>query len=267
MKKRHFLAILSGITISLAIPLAIPCLFQQKTLIQPVLGQSHTLTISAAISLKDALNKVKAEYQKKDPKTTVIFNFGSSGSLQQQIEQGAPVDVFISAANKQMDALESKTLLLPNSRRTLTTNQLVLITSKTDKSINKFVDLSKPTVTKIALGEAKSVPAGQYSEAVLKFYHIFGQVKSKIIYGKDVRQVLTYVETGNVNAGLVYLTDAKTSSQVRIAAIAPKDSHPPIVYPIAILKDSKNPDIAKAFDTFLANNTSKAIFKKYGFGT
>ena len=262
MKKRHFLAFYIGITF---------CLFssyfwQQNLIIQPASTQSTKLTVSAAISLKDSLEEIKTLYQKKDPKVQITYNFGSSGSLQQQIEQGAPVDIFISAANKQMDALEAKNLLLVGSRRNLITNQLVLITSKKEKNINKFLDLTKPGNTKIALGEPNSVPAGKYGEQVLKFYKILDQVKSKIVYAKDVRQVLTYVETENVNAGLVYITDAKTSQQVRIAAIALKDSHSAIVYPVAILKDSKNPGAAKEFDKFLKSNASKTIFKKYGFG-
>lgn len=233
----------------------------------PVFAQSSSLTVSAAISLKDALAEIKRLYQKSPPNVQITYNFGSSGSLQQQIEQGAPVDIFISAANKQMDALESQNLLLPNSRHTLVTNQLVLITPKSENIVTKIQDLTKPEVTKIALGEPKSVPAGKYSEEVLKYYKILDQVKSKIIYGKDVRQVLTYVETGNVNAGLVYATDAKTSTKVRIVATAPQQSHSPIVYPIAILKDSKNQNTAKAFDKFLISNQAKNVFKKYGFGT
>lgn len=262
MQKRHFLALLSGIAVSLIIPY----IFQQNQLIKPVFAQSNTLTISAAITLKESLEEIKILYQKKQPSAKITYNFGSSGSLQQQIEQGAPVDIFISAANKQMDSLEKKNLLLPGSRHNLLTNQLVLITPKTEKNVNKFTDLTKPAVTKIALGEPNSSPAGKYGEEVLEFYKILDRVKPKIIYGKDVRQVLTYVETGNVNAGLVYLTDAKTSTQIRIAATAPKESHAPIVYPIAILKGSKNPDAAKTFDKFLNSNQSKTIFKKYGFG-
>jgi molybdate transport system substrate-binding protein len=263
MKKRYFLAFCLGITF---------CLFssyfwQHNILIQPASAQSTNLTISAAISLKDSLEEIKTLYQKKDPKIQITYNFGSSGSLQQQIEQGAPVDIFISAANKQMDALESKNLLLAGTRRNLVTNQLVLIISKKEKNVNKFSDLTKPDINKIALGEPKSVPAGKYAEEVLKFYKVLDQIKSKIVYAKDVRQVLTYVETENVNAGLVYITDAKTSQKVRIAAIAPKESHSPIVYPLAILKESKNPAAAKAFDQFLKHNQSKTIFKKYGFGT
>lgn len=229
-------------------------------------AQLPTVTVSAAISLKDALEDIKNQYTQKEPKVTITYNFGSSGSLQQQIEQGAPVDIFISAAAKQMDALESKQFLLAKTRRNLATNQLVLITPKSEKMLTKFQDLTKPSVTKIALGEPRSVPAGQYGEEVLKYFKILNSVKSKMIYGKDVRQVLTYVETGNVNAGLVYRTDAQITNRVRVAAIAPQASHRPIVYPMAILKASKNPQAAKAFSQFLTSPTSQAILKKYGFG-
>jgi len=232
-----------------------------------VATEPSSLTVSAAISLKDALEEIKPLYQKEKPQVEITYNFGSSGSLWQQIEQGAPVDLFISAANKQIDDLESKQKLLTDSRKILVTNQLVLITNKNQNNVNKFEDLTKAEITKIVLGEPKSVPAGKYGEEVLKYYKILDQVKSKIIYGKDVRQILTYVETENVNAGLVYITDAKTSEKVRIAMTAPQDSHSKIVYPIAILKDSKNPDIAKTFEDFLLSNTSKTIFEKYGFGT
>jgi molybdate transport system substrate-binding protein len=263
MKKKRIFTFLVGFLLVLLTGL----MSSNSSLIFPVSAQSTNITISAAISLKDSLEEIKILYQKKAPKAQITYNFASSGSLQQQIEQGAPVDIFISAANKQMDTLESKNLLLSSSRHNLVTNQLVLITAKNEKNINKFSDLTKPTINKIALGEPKSVPAGKYGEEVLKFYKILDKINSKIVYAKDVRQVLTYVETENVNAGLVYITDAKPSEKVRIAAIAPKESHSPIVYPIAILKDSKNLDTAKAFDQFLKSNQSKTIFKKYGFGT
>lgn len=259
MKKKQVLTFLAGILLTFLLGVV----SGYSPLTTPVSAQSSSLTVSAAISLKDALQEIKTLYQ---PKAQITYNFGSSGSLQQQIEQGAPVDIFISAANKQMDALQSKNLLLTGSRHTLVTNQLVLITPKSEKSINNFQDLTKPGI-KIALGEPRSVPAGQYGEEVLKYYKILDKVKSKIIYGKDVRQMLTYIETGNVNAALVYVTDAKTSQQVRIAATAPPNSHSPIVYPIAILKDSKNPNAAKAFEQFILSNQSKNVFKKYGFGT
>jgi len=250
---------------AIALTFVLAVMSNRFSLTAPVAAQSGNITISAAISLKDALTEIKTLYQKTQPQVQVVYNFGASGSLQQQIEQGAPVDIFISAANKQMDALQAKNLLLPGSRRTLVTNRLVLITPSSEKKINNFQDLTKPEISKIAIGEPKSVPAGQYSEEVLRFYKILDQVRPKIIYAKDVRQVLTYVETGNVNAGLVYQTDAKTSNQVRIVATAPPESHAPIVYPMAILKNSKNPNVAKTFDQFLLSNQSKNVFKKYGF--
>lgn len=261
MKKKNFLIFCLGIIFFLLFSY----IWQQNVLIQTTSAQSSNLTISAAISLKDSLEEIKNLYQKRNPKAQITCNFGSSGSLQQQIEQGAPVDIFISAANKQMNALETKNFLLTGFRRKLITNQLVLITPKNEKIVNNFQDLTKPGITKIALGEPKSVPAGKYAEEVLNYFKIFDLVKNKLIYAKDVRQILTYVETENVNAGFVYLTDAKTSKKVRIAIKTPKESHAPIVYSIAILKDSKNPDMAKAFYIFLNSNSSKTIFKKYGF--
>lgn len=260
-KSIPFLAIVFFLTLVLALILG-----QILTVVKnPV--DSVQLTVSAAISLKETLQEIQNLYQTKQPNIQIFYNFGSSGSLQQQIEQGAPVDLFISAGKKQMDTLQSQNLLLPQSRLNLLTNQMVLITPKTEQTINQFQDLTQPEVKKIALGEPRSVPAGQYGEEVLKYYHIFDIIKPKIIYGKDVRQVLTYVETANVNAGLVYVTDAQSSNLVRIAATAPNESHQPIVYPVAILKDSKNITETQAFLQFLSSNSAKTIFKKYGFGT
>ena len=250
IKRRTILAFLLGLT---------------ATRLKPVLAQSNNLTISAAISLQEALEEIKTIYQKSS-KVEINYNFASSGALQQQIEQGAPVDIFISAAKKQMDALEAKKLLIPGTRRNLLTNQLVLITPKQNQTITKLTDLTKPEVAKIAVGEPRSVPAGQYADEVFKYYKIQDILQPKLIYGKDVRQVLTYVETGNVDAGLVYLTDAKKSNQVRIATKISPDAHQAIVYPVAIIKDTKNLLAAKDFLKFLSSNQAKDVFKKYGFG-
>jgi molybdate transport system substrate-binding protein len=229
--------------------------------------QPVPLMVSAAISLKDALEEIQPIYQKTHQDVELIYNFSSSGSLQQQIEQGAPVDIFISAANKQMDALESKKLLLAGTRQKLLTNQLVLVTPKNEKLINKIQDLTQTNVEKIAMGEPNSVPAGSYAEEVIKYYKILDKIKSKLIYAKNVRQVLSYIETGNVNAGFVYLSDAKTSREIRLVEIFSKNSHSPIVYPIAVLRDSKNPKIAKELSQFLLTHSAKKVFNKYGFGT
>jgi len=222
------------------------------------------LTVSAAISLKGSLEEIKNIYE-TEKKDKITYNFGSSGSLQQQIEQGAPVDVFISAGTKQMNALEAKNLLLPDSRKNLLKNQLVLITPKSVTNISSFEDLTKADINKIAVGDPQSVPAGQYAEEALKYYQVLEQVKSKLVYTKNVTQVLNYVESGNVDAGIVYITDAKTSDKVSVVAIAVPESHSEIVYPLSIIKASQQIEAAKEYVEFILGEKAKKVFEKYGF--
>jgi molybdate transport system substrate-binding protein len=224
------------------------------------------LTVSAAISLKDALDEAKQIYTTENPNVTIAVNYGASGSLQLQIEQGAPVDVFLSAAPKQMDALATKGLLLEGTRKDLLRNEVVLIVPKDSSlAISSFQDLTRADVKQVALGEPVTVPAGQYAKEVLTSLGIYDAVNSKAILGKDVRQVLTYVETGNVDAGIVYATDAMSSTKVKVVATAPAKSHAPVIYPAAVIKASKNPAAARAFLDFLAGPRGQAIFQKHGF--
>lgn len=224
------------------------------------------LTVSAAISLKNALDEVKQAYADENPGVSVAINYGASGTLQIQIEEGAPVDVFISAAPKQMDALDAKGMLLEGTRRDLLRNEVVLIVPKDSAAgISSFQDLTRPSVKQVALGEPTTVPAGQYAKEVLANLGIYDAVNSKAILAKDVRQVLTYVETGNVDAGIVYSTDALSSSKVKVVAQAPEKSHAPVVYPVAVIKGSKNASAAKQFVAFLSGPKAAAIFQKYGF--
>ncbi|HXX19366.1 MAG TPA: molybdate ABC transporter substrate-binding protein [Candidatus Acidoferrum sp.] len=224
------------------------------------------ITVSAAISLKNALDDVKQAYAVESPGVSIATNYGASGTLQLQIEQGAPVDVFISAAPKQMDALETKGLLLEGTRKDLLRNEVVLIVPKDSATgISSFQDLTQPSVKQIALGEPTTVPAGQYAKEVLTNLGIYDTVSAKAVLAKDVRQVLTYVETGNVDAGIVYATDALASSKVKVVAQAPENSHTPVLYPVAVIKDSKNPLAAKQFATFLSSRAAAGIFQKYGF--
>jgi molybdate transport system substrate-binding protein len=226
------------------------------------------LTISAAASMKDALLEIQTIYEKEKPGVHLIFNFGASGSLQQQIENGAPVDVFISAAEKQVNDLEAKKLLLDNSRVMLVENAVVLIVPKDSKLKGDFKILTTDKVKKIALGETKSVPVGQYSLEIFNKLGIKDAIMPKAVFAKDVREVLTWVETGNVDAGIVYKTDALISKgKSVIIASAPKNSHKPVVYPAAIIKDSKNIVSAKDFLSYLKNKKSNAVFVKYGFVT
>lgn len=224
-----------------------------------------TLNISAAASLKDSMEEIKILYSKEKPNVTITYNFGSSGALQQQIEQGAETDIFMSAASKQMDALEKKDLIIRDTRVDLLQNNLVLVVPKDGQAINDFNELTSDKIKKIALGEAKSVPAGQYAEEVFTKLGITDKVKSKAVYGKDVKEVLTWVETGNADAGVVYGTDAKASSKVKVVAEAKPDTHSPIVYPAALIKTGKQIDASKEFMKFLSTDKVKAIFEKYGF--
>jgi molybdate transport system substrate-binding protein len=224
-----------------------------------------TLTISAAASLRDSMSEIKQAYLMEKPDVTLVYNFGGSGALQQQIEHGADVDIFISAAEKQISVLQDKHFLVEDTRVNLLQNSVVLIVSGNVSGIVDFKGLTDKHVKKIALGEPKSVPVGQYAQEVLMKLNIFEVIKSKVVYGNDTKQVLTWVETGNADAGVVYETDAKASKKVKIAAFAPESSHQPVIYPAAVIKTSKNIADAKEFLKFLTSSSAKAVFQKYGF--
>lgn len=228
--------------------------------------QPVELNISAAVSLKDALAEIQKNYQAKNPNVKLTYNLGSSGSLQKQIEQGAPADIFISAAPKQMNELEAKNLINKATRKNLVENKLVVVVPKdANLNITKYEDLTQEAVKKIALGETASVPAGQYAEQVLQKLGLWDKLKERIVFAKDVRTVLAYTETGNVEAGIVYKTDAASSDKVKIAAVAPEGSHKPIIYPAAITTGTKQQKAAEAFVDYLFSAESKAVFEKYGF--
>lgn len=229
--------------------------------------QPESVIVSAAVSLKDALDEIAHMYEHRHTNAKIIFNYGGSGTLQHQIEQGAPVDVFFSAAEKQMDALESEGLLVAGTRRPMVANKLVLIEPASSNRLKDFQDLTRPEVKIIALGEPSTVPAGMYARQTLEHLGLLAAVEKKAVYAKDVRAVLTYVETGNADAGIVYQTDARASTRVHVVALAPEKTHDQIVYPAVILKNSKNEKAARAFLQFLESSDARAVFEKYGFGT
>lgn len=226
------------------------------------------LTISAAASLKDALNEIQKLYAAKHPRTTVAINYGGSGTLQQQIEQGAAVDIFFSASTTNMNTLRDKSLLDNTTLKTLLGNRLVLIAPLDTKlTLGSFSEITDSSVKRVALGEPKTVPAGQYAVDVFTKLNLLTQAQAKAVYAKDVREVLTWVESGNVDAGVVYSTDAKVSDKVKVLATASEDSHKPILYPIAMIKDSANPEAAWDYLIFLNSDAAQEIFTKYGFST
>ncbi|ACV64167.1 molybdenum ABC transporter, periplasmic molybdate-binding protein [Desulfofarcimen acetoxidans DSM 771] len=229
-------------------------------------AEAVKLNIAAAASLKDAAEEIKTIYSKQNQNINITYIFNASGPLQQQIEQGAPVDMFISAAKKQMDALDEKGLILKETRKDLLGNDLVLIAPK-DTKITGFEDLIKPETDRVSIGTPESVPAGSYAKEALTKMQIWDKIQTKLVPAKDVRQVLHYVETGNVAAGMVYKSDALTSQEVKIVAYAPSDSHKPIVYPMAVLSNSKQQKETEKFADFLSGEEASKVFEKYGFKT
>ncbi len=224
------------------------------------------LTIAAAASLTDVTTEIIEAYKIVAPNVKLTFTYGASGALQTQIEEGAPVDIFMSAAQKQMDALADQSLLLDGSRANLLENKVVLIVPKDSAlGLTTFEDLAKDSVKTVAIGDPTSVPAGQYAEEVLTSLSIKDQVETKANLGTDVRQVLTWVESGEVDAGLVYATDAATTDKVTVVCEAPADSVKKIIYPVAILKASKSAEAAQAFIDYLKTAEVAALFEKYGF--
>ncbi|MCR2823672.1 molybdate ABC transporter substrate-binding protein [Lederbergia panacisoli] len=226
--------------------------------------KSIELTISAAASLQNALTDIKPIFEDEHPHITLNFNFGASGALQQQISQGAPVDLFFSAAEDKFDTLLEDGQIDKTNAIDLIGNELVLVVPmNTEIEIESFADLNN--TNQFSIGTPESVPAGQYAKEILENLNLWGSLEKKIVYAKDVRQVLTYVETNNVDAGIVYKTDALISTKVKIVATAKDYTHEPIIYPVGVIKNSSHPTETQLFYEFLQNQSSMDIFEKYGF--
>ena len=230
-------------------------------------SQPPVITVSVAASLQDAVKQIGPAFEQSRPGTRVQFNFGGSGTLERQIEQGAPVDVFLSAASGPMDELAKNGLIDPTTRYNLLRNDVVLIAPAGSKHPDSFEDLAQSAVKLIALGDPGSVPAGDYGRQVLEKMQLWPAVQKKLVLAKDVRQVLTYVETGEADAGIVYSTDARLSSRVRVAAAAPETSHQPVIYPVAVVKNTHNSTAARAFASYLNGPEARRTFTRLGFST
>ena len=223
------------------------------------------LVVSAAASLTDTLNELKSSFEKEYPNITLTFNFGSSGKLAQQIEQGAPVDIFLSASKKFMDQLVNKGMIDNSTLLNFAGNQLVLITEKDNNlEIASFTDLNTDLIKRIAIGNPESVPAGKYAKEIFESIQLWTEIQPKLILAKDVRQVLTYTESGNVDFGVVYFSDTLISDKIKIAAIADENWHKPIIYPGAVTANSKHTAEGKLFLSYLTDEKAKSILNKYG---
>lgn len=253
--------IISLITIPILMLSLSACGTTQKNVVKT---QPKKITVSAAASLSKALGEIQKKFEKKE-NIKLSFNFESSGTLQKQIEQGAPADIFISAGKKQMDALESENLVDKDTRKDLLGNKLVMIVSSEYKDKIKTPEDLINNDVKLAMGEPKSVPAGDYGTQALTSLKLLDKLKSKAVYGNNVEQVVTWVEQGTAAAGIVYKSDAANIKTSTIAYEFDESTHKAIVYPEAIVTASKEKTAAKKFLQYLSTSEAKTIFEKYGF--
>lgn len=226
-------------------------------------ASSDKLVVSAAASMQNALDEIKGNYAAKEKLSPeqIQINYGGSGTLREQIENGAPAGIFISASMKDMKTLEEKGLM--KEVQPFTSNSLVLIVPKDKKTIT-LQEL--PTISRLAVGDVQTVPAGRYAKQTLTNLNLWDKVEGKIVYAKDVRSVLAYVRQGAAEAGFVYKTDAMIAKeQVLIADTTPATAHDAIKYPIGIVKKQDSP-MAQKFYAYLLSPEAQAVLQKYGFG-
>jgi molybdate transport system substrate-binding protein len=228
--------------------------------------QRIELVVSAAASLQDSLNAIEPLYEEQNRTIDLILNYGSSGALQKQIEQGAPADLFLSAGVKQIEALESADLM--HDVVNLLSNQLVAIVSEEiAASITNLQDLPAAGMRAIAIGDPEVVPAGTYAREALTAAGLWDSLESKLVFAKDVRQVTTYVETGNAELGFVYNTDAQGSDRAVVAFEVAPELHAPILYPAGIVSSSKHEQEAARLLAYLKGESASAVFESQGFRT
>ena len=227
-------------------------------------AHATTLTIFAAASLTDSLKEIGRDYQKQS-EDKIEFNFAGSSLLARQIEEGAPADLFFSADEVWMDSLETKGLIVKETRKDRLSNSLVIVVPVgTSVAINSPRDLAETRIAHLALADPKAVPAGLYAKEYLKKLRLWDQVEPKVVPMSNVRAALAAVESGDAEAGIVYKTDAAVSKKVRVAYEVPVKEGPKISYPIAVIKGSPGAP-AMAFLKYLESDEAGRVFQKYGF--
>jgi molybdate transport system substrate-binding protein len=234
----------------------------------PVLARAGEVTVFAAASLTNVLQEIGKAYEAGRPGEKVVFNFGGSNALVQQIEAGAPADLFLSADETKMDELQKKDLLLKGSRKDLLSNSLVVIVEKAGGLDIPGLDaLAGSKVHKLSLADTNGVPCGIYAKKYFEKKGVWDKLKDRVVSALNVRAALAAVESGDADAGVVFKTDAAISTKVKVAYEVPAGDVPPIAFPAAVLKDSKSTDEAKDFLAYLESKDGLAVFKKYGFVT
>lgn len=236
------------------------------TAVTPATAGAEVITVSAAASLTNAFTDIASQFEKENPGTKVNLNFGGSGSLRMQIEGGAPVDVFASADESQMDILGNESLIVNSSRKDFVHNSLVLIVpGNSTLNITGIKDLADPKVKKISIGNPDTAPIGKYTHLALTEAGLWSQLEKKMVLAEDVRQVLVYVERGEVDAGFVYITDAKIAEPGAIKIVTNVSVSTPITYPISVVSSSEHKEKAQKFLDFVTGKEGQKILKEYGF--
>jgi molybdate transport system substrate-binding protein len=230
-------------------------------------AEAQEMTLSVAVSLKEAVEDLGKSFAASRPGVTLRYNFGASGDLQKQIEAGAPIDLFLSAAQRQMDELEKKNLIVTASRRSFARNALTVIKPADSRiDVSKPADLTDSRVKRIVIGNPKTVPVGQYAEESLKALGLWERLQPKLVLAENVRQALDYVARGEVDAGFVYTTDVAARAQGVKEAFRPaEDTYRPVVYPAAIVAASKRQALAQAFIDLLIGAQGQAVLARLGF--
>ena len=229
-------------------------------------GSEGEIVVAAAISLQDAFQKIAQLYQERTG-DKVGFSFGASGELARQIEAGAPVDVFASAGEREMDGLESKGLVETGTRADFARNSLAIVVPAGSKlGLRAVGDLARPAVKRISVGNPKTVPAGMYAQQLLEHARLWEKLEPRLVFAENVRQVLDYVERDEVSAGIVYATDVGIAhGRVQTAVNAPDGTYGPILYPIAKIQGSPHQGAAREFVRFVLSPEGQGALHKFGF--
>lgn len=222
---------------------------------------SKELTVSAAASLTDSMDKIAKEYEKLSG-VKVNLNLASSGTLQKQIENGAPTDVFLSASKAKMDKLIDQGHIDRDNSFNLLENSIVLIVNKEYLTSYDSLDKIVKSEEKLSIGAPDSVPAGKYSKEALENMGLYSKLEDRLVFGKNVKQVAKYVETGEIVAGIVYASDVSVLNNVEVIMEIDSKYHSRIVYPLGIVE---NNDETKEFVRFLESEKAIEIFKEFGF--
>ncbi len=231
----------------------------------PAAGRAAELSVFAAASLTDALRDIAAEYEKQGG-DRIVLNLGASNTLARQIQEGAPADLFLSADEEKMNGLERRRLLLPGTRRSVLSNTLVIVVpDDSSLKITAARDLAGSALRALALAEPQTVPAGIYAKKYLQKLGIWSKVIDRVVPTENVRAALAAVEAGNVDAGIVYKTDAQIAKRVRVAFEVPRAEGPVISYPFAVLAGAARPEAARKFLAYLESPPALAVFRRYGF--